>query len=334
MPVGGHRHDAHHRPAADVGGRHLRGPHDAVGYGLDDGDGFDDGLDERFGGGFTNGALGSGFDDTCRDRALDDEVDDGLGDDLDDEFDDSVGDVFDDGFGDDGGRWARPSVGARPLLEAVRARRGAGWSTRLTDLLDRTGTTWPAVAGGALALGLVGGIVLWLLREPTVPIEAQLPVVVPASVTTTAPPPTEVVVHVAGAVARPGVQRLPAGARVIDAVGAAGGPTPEADLARINLAALVLDGSQIYLPAVGEVPPPGVSSGGGGPPGGDGGDVLDLNTATADQLDALPGIGPATAAAIVEHRDTNGPFTSVEELLEVRGIGEAKLAQIRERVRV
>jgi competence protein ComEA len=149
----------------------------------------------------------------------------------------------------------------------------------------------------------------------------------------------EVVVHVAGAVAVPGVQRLPTGARVVDAVDAAGGALPDADLARINLAAPLTDGQQVYVLRQGEVAPPvpaGPQAGGSaGTSGSDaGGGLVDINRASADQLDELPGVGPATAEAIIAHRDQHGPFGSVDELIDVRGIGEAKLEQLRDLVTV
>jgi competence protein ComEA len=148
----------------------------------------------------------------------------------------------------------------------------------------------------------------------------------------------EVVVHVVGAVEAPGVQRLPVGARVIDAIDAAGGASPDADLGRINLAAVLADGQQVYVLRPGEtppLPPPGAGaaglggSGGSGAPGGTGG-LVDINTASAAQLEELPGVGPTTAAAIISHRDQHGPFASVDDLLDVRGIGEAKLEQLRD----
>lgn len=141
----------------------------------------------------------------------------------------------------------------------------------------------------------------------------------------------EVMVHAAGAVVHPGLYRLPADARLADALDAAGGPAAEADLDAVNLAARVADGERIYVPRKGEV-----VAGGGPPTGGPGGPSgpLDLNTATAEQLDALPGIGPATAEAIISYRREHGRFRSVEELVEVRGIGESKLAALRSKVRV
>jgi competence protein ComEA len=147
--------------------------------------------------------------------------------------------------------------------------------------------------------------------------------------------PAEVYVHVVGAVRTSGVVRLRAGARVLDAITAAGGANADADLARLNLAAPVSDGSRVAVPRVGQEAPPldpsAVSATPGTPGSGqaDNGPV-NLNTASPEQLDALPGIGPATASAIVADREANGPFASVEDLLRVRGIGEAKLAQLRD----
>lgn len=157
----------------------------------------------------------------------------------------------------------------------------------------------------------------------------------------------EVVVHVAGAVATPGVVRLAATGRIVDAVAAAGGLRPDADPDRVNLAAPVADGQRIVIPVRGQPLPaevladpgvgatPGGAAPGGAAPtgdGGTGGTVVDLNTATAEQLDTLPGVGPATAAAILAHREEHGPFGSVDELIDVRGIGEAKLEALRDLV--
>lgn len=157
-----------------------------------------------------------------------------------------------------------------------------------------------------------------------------------------------VTVHVSGAVTEPGVIELPAGSRVDDAVEAAGGLTQEADLAAVNLARLLVDGEQIHIPEPGETPPvPAPGPGGGEDSGGAGassdgspagagqGDApIDINTATAAQLEELPGVGPAIAERIIEHRELNGPFASVDDLQEVSGIGPATLEKMRDRATV
>jgi competence protein ComEA len=150
-----------------------------------------------------------------------------------------------------------------------------------------------------------------------------------------------IVVHVAGAVTRPGVVELDAGARVIDAVEAAGGAVPEADLDRLNLAAKVADGERILVSRVGDPPAvgDGTDTGAAGSPSPDAGSSqgsgpINLNTATLEQLDALPGIGPVLAQAILDERIRRGRFRSVQELREVRGIGEKRFADLADRVTV
>lgn len=201
----------------------------------------------------------------------------------------------------------------------------------LASFFDLTGVTERTLLAGLAALALVAGAVWWALSRPAEPLEATMPLVEPELVTTTSALPADVVVHVAGAVNRPGVVVLSPDARVKDAVDAAGGAVAGADLARVNLAAELVDGSQIYVPLVGEDPPGPVDGGQGlDAPGG----LVDVNTADAAALETLPGIGPATAAAIIEHRQTHGPFTAVEGLLDVNGIGEAKLAALVDLVQV
>lgn len=202
-----------------------------------------------------------------------------------------------------------------------------GWRHRLDDLLDATGAGPRALAAALVALAVAAVAIWWVTQPPPVDVDAAVPLVVVPTTTTTAP--TDLVVHVAGAVARPGVYTLPPGARLIDAIDAAGGPIDTADLDRINLASLAVDGGQLYVPEIGEAPPTLVDAGTGETAG-----PVDLNTATAAQLDALPGIGPATAAAIIDHRERHGPFERVDSLLDVPGIGEAKLAGLRDLVRV
>ncbi|MBW3657893.1 MAG: ComEA family DNA-binding protein [Actinobacteria bacterium] len=148
--------------------------------------------------------------------------------------------------------------------------------------------------------------------------------------------PAELTVHVTGAVTTPGVLMLPAGARVADAVRAAGGLTRDADPGGLNLARLVSDGEQIVVPVVAL---PGSGSGGGPPAGGGGGATtadgrIDLNRATAGELEELPGVGPVLAERIVAYRDEHGPFTEVGQLREVSGIGERTFQSLAELVAV
>lgn len=143
--------------------------------------------------------------------------------------------------------------------------------------------------------------------------------------------PATVTIHVVGAVRRPGVYVLAGGSRAMDAVTAAGGLLGNADQAAVNLARVVADGEQIAVPVQGAGGgPPG--AGGGGAAGGAAGAKVDLNAATAEQLDALPGVGPATAAKIVADRTANGPFRNVEDLLRVPGIGAKKLDVLKDLV--
>jgi competence protein ComEA len=139
---------------------------------------------------------------------------------------------------------------------------------------------------------------------------------------------SEVVVHVAGLVARPGLVTLPGGSRVADAIAAAGGVTRQRASDSVNLARLLVDGEQIL---VGASP----SANAGGPtPASTGPPVIDLNLADAAAFEGLPGVGPVLAGRILEWRSLNGPFRSVDELGEVSGIGEATLSRLRPLVRV
>jgi competence protein ComEA len=174
-------------------------------------------------------------------------------------------------------------------------------------------------------------------REPAPSGAGQSPGAGPAP---SASPDGGLLVHVVGAVAEPGLVTVPDGARVADALQAAGGATGKADLTSVNLARTVVDGEQLYVPEPGEaVPgaagePPG--TGGLGAPVGNAaaGGAVDINAADAVALEALPGVGPSIAQAIVEWREANGPFASVDELEDVPGIGPATLDEIRESAQV
>lgn len=129
------------------------------------------------------------------------------------------------------------------------------------------------------------------------------------------------VVAVVGAVAQPGLQTLAAGSRVNDALAQAQ-PLPEADLIALNLAQKLSDGQQLVVPVVGQAQSGEVASSGG----------VSLNSADAAALESLPGVGPATAAAIIAHREATGGFASIEQLMDVKGIGPAKFESLREQV--
>lgn len=160
----------------------------------------------------------------------------------------------------------------------------------------------------------------------------------PAPVVLSAPPtagqgepdrPKTVKVHVSGAVARPGVYELPTGARVIEAVEEAG-PLPEADLDALNLAAPLMDGQKIPVPRKGEAARLPAAAGGGSPAG----TLININTASAAELEALPGIGPSLAQRIVAYREEHGPFRTIEDIKNVSGIGEGRFAQIKDLITV
>ena len=238
---------------------------------------------------------------------------------------------------------------------------GAGHGDHLDDHLDDGSDDRPAGSGrhrapgpavrwdpgrkGARSLWIAGLIAAALLVAWTWvdrPRVEPAPVPVPATGTATPAAPTSspavgeaagtatpVVVAVVGLVARPGLVTVPTGSRVADAVEAAGGLLPGTDPAAVNLAALVTDGQQIAV---------GVPDVVGGPPraegAAEGGGLVDLNAATAQELDALPGIGPVLAQRIVAHRDEQGPFRSVDQLDDVPGIGPTIYAELAELVTV
>lgn len=245
-----------------------------------------------------------------------------------------------------------PSVSSRPPWSAA-------WAKLPPELPLRR---LVAAAGVVAAIAVVVVVAVAFLRAPARPApQLTLPragddggsagaTTAPPGTAAGEPPPSTaqpgmLTVHAAGAVVSPGVYTVAAGARVADVVTAAGGPLPEADVDRLNLAARVADGDRVLVPRKGDPPDPGGSNATGaagaagagasasGPPPNAAGPV-DLNAATAEQLDALPGVGPATARAIIIYRTRHGRFRSVTELLEVPGIGPAKLEAVRPLVKV
>ncbi|MFF5611508.1 helix-hairpin-helix domain-containing protein [Streptomyces albidoflavus] len=183
---------------------------------------------------------------------------------------------------------------------------------RVPEAVAQGATEAPGAAGGPAATGL-----------PSPPAGA------PPS-----PSAVPLVVDVSGKVARPGVHRLPAGSRVEDALEAAGGVRPGTDTSGLNRARLLTDGEQVAVgvdPAPGAGPAPGAP--GQGAAGGAAAGPLSLGTATAEQLETLPGVGPVLAAAIIAYRTENGGFRAVDQLREVRGIGDRRFEDLRELVR-
>jgi competence protein ComEA len=251
-----------------------------------------------------------------------------------------------------------PGVWSGPPKDA--AGRGAGSATPARHLLQSRRRLGLAVSPHQVALIALAVVVMvalvawWVLRSVphTQPVQMSTERTVPSSATAVTAPPSSggatsalvpsgastgpapaasatgsVVVDVAGRVRRPGIVQLPVGARVVDALRAAGGARPGVQTRSLNLARPLVDGEQIVVGL--RVPVMGGSLGTGvTPTAGDSIAPVNLNTATAEQLDTLPGIGPVTAQAILDWRTENGSFTSVDELLEVSGIGDATLADI------
>ncbi len=204
----------------------------------------------------------------------------------------------------------------------------------------RNATAWGWLAVGfflGIAVGV--GALTMLKRVQPAPIVIQPPP--PTSTPSPTGTPSPIRIHVNGQVVAPAVYTLPPDSIVQTAVQAAGGFTAQANTAVVNLAQPLADGMQVYVPALGEVvaaPPvvagPSASTTGTGSIAGPTGSLININTATLDQLDTLPGIGPSTAANIIQHRDTNGPFATIEGIMDVSGIGEGRFAQIKDLITV
>jgi competence protein ComEA len=179
---------------------------------------------------------------------------------------------------------------------------------------------------------VVGGVAFWYVRSLPRPVDVELTGGASAAggddlAATASPSPAPIVVHVTGWVRRPGVYQFHQGDRVIDAVRRAGGAKPGADLTSLNLAALLADAQQIVVLKRGQQP---ILQG----PSGAGEALINVNTATIEQLESLPGIGPTLGQRIIDYREEHGPFRSVDELLNVSGIGDQTLADLRSKVTV
>lgn len=186
-------------------------------------------------------------------------------------------------------------------------------------------------------LALVGGLFFWLRRPDPNPVEIVPPTPTTASVATPTVTPSPLRVYVTGAVLHPDVYRLAPACIVKDAIEAAGGAADDADLNRVNLAQELRDQQQLYVPRIGEtdVPPPVMSAEPASPVRSSGsGGTININTASIEELDTLPGIGPAIAQRIIDYREANGPFKSLEEIKSVSGIGDATYEKIKDRITV
>lgn len=226
-------------------------------------------------------------------------------------------------------------------------------SSEITSWIEWFGVARLVTSACAVVIVCLGG--WWLIRSPVPPVESSLPRTTASATATTTTPAVpavareeesaaeagpesiDMVVHVAGAVVDPGVYRFAPGSRVADAVERAGGATGEGRPHLLNLAARLIDGMRIRVPIEGEAVDPALARDvpvATATPGGDPDQttVVDVNIATVSELDALPGVGPATAAAIVAERERNGPFVNVGDLERVPGIGPAKLTAISELV--
>ena len=223
---------------------------------------------------------------------------------------------------------------------------------RLTDFIHWIGFSRILASALGVVVMVVG--VWWVVRVPPPPPEASIPFATTSVASNMIASDTDassaisssanITVYVSGEVVKPGVYVLLATARVIDALQAAGGATNQADLVVVNLAASLVDAAQVFIPRIGSTPRvtlprphaginlPIADGAGGGATSAAG--IVDINSATLFDLDALPGVGPSTAQAIIDYRVANGPYASVDDLLNVRGIGPSKLAAMRARVRV
>ena len=186
-----------------------------------------------------------------------------------------------------------------------------------------------------LTLAVVAGLLLlWSHRPRAVPITISTPVPTATATITPVPTPALVRVYVTGAVLHPDVYVLPAGSIVKDAIETAGGATSEADLDSVNLAVEVQDQQQVHVPRLGEAASPVLRSATpvliATPAGG----KVNINTASVEELDVLPGVGPTIAQRIVDYRTENGPFRSIEDLMQVKGIGSATFADLKDQVTV
>ncbi len=189
---------------------------------------------------------------------------------------------------------------------------------------------------GVMAGFVLAGVLIYVSRAPA----GQPILLLPA------PTKAPVAVHVVGAVPRPGLYEFAEGARVQDAIDAAGGLLTSANVDAVNLAALLVDGEQLTIPYnTGEEPAASADTSSGpdlpssntnesDSSGSENSDLININTASLEELDSLPGIGPTTAQRIIDYRDTNGPFTTIDEIMDVSGVGPSTFDEIKDLITV
>jgi len=182
-----------------------------------------------------------------------------------------------------------------------------------------------------IALTAAVGVVIFAVLRPAPAAPIITVTLRPTALASPTPEaPSTILVYVSGAVKNPDVYSLPPNSIVKDAMNAAGGPTDDTDLDQINLAAPLSDGMQVHFPRKGEPAAPSGPPSSGAPAGA----PININTATLEELDTLSGIGPVIAQAIIDYRQANGPFTSIEQIKDVRGIGDALFEKIKDRITV
>ena len=210
------------------------------------------------------------------------------------------------------------------------------WRDRVEELIGKRREMW--VVAAVVAVAVIGSLLVWMRGAPA---SVAPPATAPAAPAPAGPGPaadaapapggdtqaagsTPIYVHVAGAVRKPGLYELPTGTRVAGAIDAAGGPTRRADLDQVNLAEVLVDGIKLEVPERGEAVAAPMPAGTAAAPG-----LVDLNSADQAILETIPGVGPVTATAIIQHRTEIGSFTALEQLLDVTGIGPATLESLR-----
>ena len=208
------------------------------------------------------------------------------------------------------------------------------WRDRVAELIGKRREMW--VVAAVVAVTVIGSLLVWMhgapasVAPPATAPAAPAPAAAAADATpapggdTQAAGSAPIYVHVAGAVRKPGLYELPTGTRVAGAIDAAGGPTRRADLDQVNLAEVLVDGTKLAVPERGDAVAAPMPAGTAAAPG-----LVNLNSADQASLETIPGVGPVTATAIIQHRTEIGSFTALEQLLDVTGIGPATLESLR-----